>query len=318
MSSPEITWTLVAAGYAVHAINPLSVDRYRDRLRTSGAKSDPGDARVLARAHQGLIWSRQRHLNQLRNALREFYPAALSAFGTDLASPDALAVLALAPTPAEGRSLSPARIAVALRRSGRRRRVMERAEEIQRALRSTQLQAPEVLARAYREVVRSNVAIVVEVTGQIEALAQELETRFEEHPDGEILRSLPGLGVVLGARVLAEFGDDPTRYPRDVGVLLTHRLPRRTALLRRPPGQGPDQPAGPPLAREPMGGDPPRLSAVPTALLGTDRLAHGRGSRSLTATGRGMSSWAPGAHGSSFSGWSPMRQTGSDAIDSPR
>lgn len=115
---------LVAAGYSVHAINPLSVSRYRDRHRVSGAKSDPGDARVLAdlvrtdrhlhrevagdsdlaegvkilaRAHQGLIWSRQRHLNQLRSALREFYPAALEAFGTDLASPDALGVLGAAP-----------------------------------------------------------------------------------------------------------------------------------------------------------------------------------------------------------------------------
>ena len=120
---------LVASGYGVHAINPLSVDRYRDRHRTSGAKSDPGDAKVLAdlvrtdrhlhrevagdselaeavkvlaRAHQGLIWSRQRQLNQLRNALREFYPAALEAFGTDLASADALAVLEVAPNTGRG------------------------------------------------------------------------------------------------------------------------------------------------------------------------------------------------------------------------
>jgi len=230
---------LVASGYAVHAVNPLSVDRYRDRHRTSGAKSDPGDAKVLAdlvrtdrhlhrqvagdselaeavkvlaRAHQGLVWSRQRHLNQLRNALREFYPAALEAFGTDLASTDALAVLIAGPTPAAGRSLSTARIAAALKRGGRRRRVTERAGEIREALRSPQLEAPEMLARAYGEVVRSTVAIVAGMTGQIEALARELEGRFEEHPDAEILRSLPGLGVILGARVLAEFGDDPTRY----------------------------------------------------------------------------------------------------------
>ncbi|MEX2554604.1 MAG: transposase [Actinomycetota bacterium] len=39
---------LVAAGYDVYAINPLSVDRYRDRHSTSGAKSDPGDAKLLA------------------------------------------------------------------------------------------------------------------------------------------------------------------------------------------------------------------------------------------------------------------------------
>jgi transposase len=230
---------LVAAGYAVHAVNPLSVDRYRDRHRVSGAKSDPGDARVLAdlirtdrhlhrevagdteqvegvkvlaRAHQSLIWSRQRQLNQLRNALREFYPAALEAFGTDLASADALVVLGVAPSPATGRSLSLARIATALRKGGRERRVSERAEEIRSALRSSQLEAPAVLARAYREVVRSTVSIVAEMTSQIEVLARELEASFEEHPDAEILRSLPGLGSVLGARVLAEFGDDPTRY----------------------------------------------------------------------------------------------------------
>ncbi len=170
---------LVASGYAVYAVNPLSVDRYRDRHRTSGAKSDPGDAKVLAdlvrtdrhqhrqvagdsglaeavkvlaRAHQSLIWSRQRHLNQLRNVLREFYPAALAAFGTDLASSDALAVLALGPTPAQGRSLSAPRITAALTRAGRRRGAAERAKQIKAALRSSQLEAPEVVSRAYGEV----------------------------------------------------------------------------------------------------------------------------------------------------------------------
>jgi transposase len=230
---------LLAAGYTVHAVNPLSVDCYRDRHRTSGAKSDPGDAKVLAdlvrtdrhlhrqvpggselaeavkvlaRAHQSLIWSRQRQLNQLRNALREFYPAALEAFGTDLASADALAVLQVAPTPADGRSLSTARIAAALKRGGRRRRIAERAEEIKAALRSSQLEAPAVLARAYGDVVASTVHVVAEMTAQIQMLADQLEASFEEHPDAEILRSLPGLGSVLGARVLAEFGDDPVRY----------------------------------------------------------------------------------------------------------
>ncbi len=230
---------LVAAGYAVHAVNPLSVDRYRDRHRTSGAKSDPGDARVLAdlvrtdrhlhrqvagdsdlaeavkvlaRAHQSLIWSRQREVNRLRSALREFYPAALVAFGTDLASSDALAVLEAAPTPAAGRSMSASRIGAALRRGGRTRRVSERAEEVKAALRSTQLEAPVVLSEAYGALVRSTVRVVAEMTVQIETLSSELEARFEVHPDAEILRSLAGLGLVLGARVLAEFGDDPTRY----------------------------------------------------------------------------------------------------------
>src|SRR5438445_13047912 len=79
-------------------------------------------------------------------------------------------------------------------------------------LNRVQVVAPVVLSRAYRDVVRSTVRIVKEMTTQIESLAAELEASFERHPDAEILSSLPGLGVVLGARVLAEFGDDPDRY----------------------------------------------------------------------------------------------------------
>ena len=85
-------------------------------------------------------------------------------------------------------------------------------EEIESALRSVQLEAPPVVARAYGDVVRSTVRILAEMTAQIASLANELEARFEGHPDAEILSSLPGLGVVLGARVLAEFGDDPDRF----------------------------------------------------------------------------------------------------------
>ena len=50
------------------------------------------------------------------------------------------------------------------------------------------------------------------LTHQIMGLEAELSERFEGHPDAEIITSLPGLSSVLGARVLAEFGDDPTRY----------------------------------------------------------------------------------------------------------
>src|ERR1017187_6462888 len=159
---------LVAAGYVVFAVNPMSTSRYRDRHSTSGAKSDPGDAKVLAdmvrtdrqnhrvvaadsgtvqalkvlaRAHQSMTWSRGRQTNLLRSTLREFYPAALVAFD-DLASADALEVLRLAPTPELGRTLSRSKIAAALRRGGRQRRIEERAGEVQAALRADQLAAP--------------------------------------------------------------------------------------------------------------------------------------------------------------------------------
>ncbi len=229
---------LVAAGYTVLAVNPMSTSRYRERHSTSGAKSDPGDAKVLAdlartdahnhrpvagdselaeavkvlaRAHQTMIWSRQRHTNQLRSILREFYPAALEAFD-ELAGRDALAVLAIAPTPTIAKLLSRSKIAAALRRGGRQRRIDERAIEIQTALRAEQLEAPAVVADAMGASVAALVAVIAEMQTQIERLEAELAERFEQHPDAKIIRSLPGLGMTLGARVLAEFGDDPNRY----------------------------------------------------------------------------------------------------------
>jgi transposase len=229
---------LLAAGYQVYAINPLSVARYRQRHVTSGAKSDAGDAhvladlvrtdrhahrpiagdsdlaeavKVLARTHQNLIWSRQRQTNALRSTLREFYPAALAAFD-ELAGRDALAVLDLAPTPARGRALSRAKIASALRRAGRQRNIDTRAEAIQTTLRGEQLAALPAVETAFGHTVTALVRVLAELTRQIEALEGELNAHFDRHPDAEIYRSQPGLGTVLAARVLAEFGDDTTRF----------------------------------------------------------------------------------------------------------
>jgi hypothetical protein len=229
---------LVAAGYQLYAVNPMSTSRYRDRHSTSGAKSDAGDAQVLsdmvrtdrhnhrlvagdsegvaavkilARAHQTMVWSRGRQTNLLRSTLREFYPAALMAFD-DLASGGALEVLRVAPTPTLGAGLSRSKIEAALRRGGRQRRVEERAVEIQAALRSEQLQAPAVVATAMGASVAATVAVIAEMGAQITRLATELTSGFEQHPDAEVVRSLPGLGTILGARVLGEFGDEPNRY----------------------------------------------------------------------------------------------------------
>ncbi|MDQ1509474.1 MAG: hypothetical protein QOG50_1318, partial [Actinomycetota bacterium] len=155
--------------------------------------------------------SRQRQQNQLRSTLREFFPAALLAFD-DLATGDALAVLAIASTPAQGRGLSRSKIAAALRRGGRQRRVDERAVEIQATLRSEQLEAPPIIAEAMGASVAALVAVITELVAQTAVLQRELDNHFEQHPDAKIIRSLPGLGMVLGARALGEFGDDPNRY----------------------------------------------------------------------------------------------------------
>ena len=148
---------LLAAGYQLYAINPLAVARYRDRHQVSGAKSDSGDAKVLAdlvrtdrhnhrpiagdtaaaeavkvlaRGHQNLIWARNRHTNALRSALREYYPGALVAF-ENLHDRDALAVLGRAPTPSQGARLPVSAIRSALARGGRRRTIDDTAQQIQ-------------------------------------------------------------------------------------------------------------------------------------------------------------------------------------------
>ncbi|MFZ3348574.1 IS110 family transposase [Mycobacterium sp.] len=229
---------LSAAGYQVYAVNPLAVARYRERHQVSGAKSDAGDAKlladlvrtdrhnhrsmagdsseaeaikVLARGHQNLIWARTRHTNALRSALREYYPAALEAFD-DLHDRDALAVLGRAPTPVEATRLSLAKIRSALKHAGRQRNLDARAQEITVALRTEQLAAPAAITAAFAATTRAAVGVIAELNRQISDLEAELATHFETHPDADIYLSLPGLGVILGARVLGEFGDDPNRY----------------------------------------------------------------------------------------------------------
>ncbi|MGP4027116.1 IS110 family transposase [Actinomadura sp. 3N407] len=229
---------LVAAGYTVLAVNPLQAARYRERLGVSGAKSDRGDAHMLAdmvrtdahqlrpvagnsalaeaikvvsRAHKTLIWDRTRHLQRLRHALRDYFPAALEVF-TDLAAPETLELLAKAPAPAAAARLTTAQINAALKRAGRRGDLAARAAEIRTALRGEYLGQPEVVTAAYAASVRALVAMLTTVNEQIGVLQRQVEAHFGRHPAAEIVRSQPGLGAVLGARVLAEFGDDPTRY----------------------------------------------------------------------------------------------------------
>jgi transposase len=234
---PWVT-ALAAAGYRVFGINPLQVARYRERHSVSGAKSDAADAhtladmvrtdahqlrpvaadsdlgeavKVLARAHQRLIWEHTRHLLRLRSALREFFPAALVAFGDDLAGADALELLAAAPDPASAAKLSTSKISAALKRA-RRRQVADKAAVIRAALRTEQLGQPEVLTAAYAATVRVQVAILTTLRAQITTMEEQVEAHFGQHPDAEIYLSQPGVGTILGARVLGEFGDDPDRY----------------------------------------------------------------------------------------------------------
>ena len=228
---------LTAAGYLVFAVNPLQAARFRDRHGVSGAKSDAGDAhaladmvrtdshqlrpaagdspeaegiKVLARTHKTMIWERTRHVQRLRHQLLEYFPAALEAFD-DLDAPGTLELLGKAPEPARAAKLTRAQVSAVLKRAGRRN-ITGRATAILAALRSEQLGQPEVLTAAYAAAVRSLIAVITVLNEQVKVLQGQVAEHFGRHPDAEIILSQPGLGMVLGARVLAEFGDDPSRY----------------------------------------------------------------------------------------------------------
>lgn len=229
--------SLVAAGYTVYALNPKSVARYRERHSTSGAKSDAADAHLLAeivrldraahrpvagdtplaegiklaaRSHQNLVWERTRHTLRLRSALREFYPAALQAFA-DLDAPDALELLGKAPDPDTAASLSRRTLMAAFARANRRD-PDARADTALTILRAEELRQPGPVQAAFAAIVSAEVAIIAVLNNQIDALGQVVGEHFGHHRAAEVLISMPGLGTILGARLLGEFGDDPHRY----------------------------------------------------------------------------------------------------------
>ncbi len=99
-----------------------------------------------------------------------------------------------------------------MKRGGRQRNLDQRAEEIQKALHTDQLAASDVVVAAFAATTKATVGVIAELNRQIDDLEAVLADHFEQHPDAVIYLSMPGLGDVLGARALGEFGDDPNRY----------------------------------------------------------------------------------------------------------
>ncbi|MFC9916799.1 IS110 family transposase [Streptomyces sp. NPDC059862] len=233
---------LRASGRRVYAINPMAVARYRDRHVVSGKKSDRQDAvvlanilrtdaelhrplpddsdlaraiAVLARAQQDAVWDRTRAHNRLRSHLREYYPAILEAFADKrerLLAREARAILAIAPTPAEAARLTRSRIRAAVTRAGRQRRIEAETDRLLEVLRRTQLRQPALVEKAMGHQTRALLAQLETACQACDELAHDTEVLFLQHPDAEIITSFPGLAVLTGARILAEIGDDRSRF----------------------------------------------------------------------------------------------------------
>lgn len=234
---------LRAAGFAVFAINPRAVARYRERYGQAGGKSDPGDAVVLAnilrtdrhahrrlpadtelartikvaaRQHQEAIWARQQAIGRLRSLLQEFYPQALATF-PNLTHRAAAVILRAAPTPQAAQRLTPRRVAALLQQAGRRNDP-GLAERISTTLRAPALRQPTPVEHALGVAATGLIEIITAMSSAIHALERELAQQFDQHTQAEIITSMPGLGPVLGARVLGELGDDPDRFADARGI----------------------------------------------------------------------------------------------------
>jgi transposase len=229
-------------GRVIYPINPLAASRYRARYSVSGAKSDATDAvllanivrtdpdahrplpadteaaqaiRVLARAQQDAVWARQQIGNQVRDLLKEFYPAAIVAFADlegGLARPDARAILAAAPTPAQANKLTPPRLRRLLTKAGRKRYLDRDIARLREVFSDTYLHQPPAVENAMGIHLSALLGQFDAACTAADALAEAAIAHFEQHPDAKIITSFPGLGMLTGARVLAEIGDDRSRF----------------------------------------------------------------------------------------------------------
>ena len=258
-------------GRVIYPINPLSASRYRARYAVSGSKSDATDAvllanivrtdadahrplpadtelaqaiRVLARAQQDAVWARQQIGNQIRDLLKDFYPAALVAFDQlsngGLARADARAILAAAPTPEAAARLTPARLRQLLAKAGRQRRLDRDIDRLRAIFTDTYLHQPQQVENAMGIQLSALLRQFDAACAAAEELAEAAIAHFERHPDAEIITSFPGLGNLAGARVLAEIGDDRTRFADARGLKafagsapITRASGKKTVVLHR-------------------------------------------------------------------------------------
>jgi len=230
------------AGRMVYCVNPMAVARYRDRHSAAGRKSDHGDAvvlanvlrtgmhahrplaadselaqtvAVLARAQQDAVWDRVTAHNRLRSHLREYFPGFLAAFAAvkgGIMRPEARAVLAAAPAPADAAKLTVAQLRALLRKAGRSRGIDAEAQRLRGAFRQQQMRQLPLVEQAMG---RQALALLRQLDAACQS-ADDLEAAgieaFNQHPDAGIITSFPGIGALTGARVLAEIGDDRSRF----------------------------------------------------------------------------------------------------------
>jgi len=231
---------LLEAGFTVLPVHPNALKATRPRYEAAGGKSDGFDAfclaelartdshrfrtlrpdsdetkalKALTRTREDLVGARVRLANELRAQLQAFWPGAAQIFA-DVDSPIALAFLERYPAPADARGLGPKRLEGFLARHaycGRR----SAAELLERLRSAPEGRAGALEAEARRGAVLGLVAALRPIVAQIRELTSQIAGAVRAHPDGQVFLPLfkDPKSVVTAARLVAEIGDDRTRYP---------------------------------------------------------------------------------------------------------
>lgn len=225
---------LLDEGYTVYAINPMSVARYRERYRTSGARDDSFDAmvlsniirtdrnqhraiipnselarelKILTRDEQRLIRLKTKLLNQIQSCLKDYFPTALDLF-CKLDQGVTLDFLLKYP---RAQKISINELKKFLKKCGYPG-VDEKAKEIFEKLSAPQIFVEEFTVRAKSRMLITLVSHLKTLLPQLDEYQKEIDRLFEQHPDCKVFQSLPGAGEKNAPRLLAQIGDNRERY----------------------------------------------------------------------------------------------------------
>jgi transposase len=194
---------LRATGRPVYAINPMAAARYRNRHAVSRRKSDHLDAMVLA----NILRTDAAAHRQLPRSTRDGGGA-----------PAARVILASAPTPVEAAKLTCAQLRALQKKAGRQRGIDPETERLHGIFRLPHMRQPPLVEDAMGRQTITLVRKLEIACTSADDLAQAAVESFEQHPDARIITSFPGLGSLTGARVLAELGDDRSRFTDAKGL----------------------------------------------------------------------------------------------------
>jgi predicted GNAT family acetyltransferase len=226
-------------GYSLYFLNPKQTDRFRDRHRMSSAKSDGFDAyvladalrtdthlfntlspldeqslvlRVLTRTREGVIGRKVAISNELTAALKRYFPLALDLFSA-LDTPEAIGFLLQYPTYDQARTVSESRIHSILRKQGLSDKIAARhAQAIHQKLKDPQPKPAASVVRAYPVAVKSLLRQLHDTLRELAAVEQDIRDNYTDHPNKQLLESLPGVAATLGPVLAAELGSDITRF----------------------------------------------------------------------------------------------------------